>query len=110
MDFGIEVATRGDDTVLTLAGDIDMHTAPEVRDCLAGLQADGVRSVVVDLAAVTFLDSSALGTFVVAHRALAGVGGQLKLAAPSSHVRKVLRITRLAEVIPLYESVDEACA
>jgi anti-sigma B factor antagonist len=93
-----------------LAGDIDINTAPDIRDRLAALQADGVRSIVVDLAAVNFLDSSALGAFVAAHRDLTGAGGRLKLAAPRSHVRKVFQITRLAEVIPLYESVDEACA
>jgi anti-sigma B factor antagonist len=110
LDFGIDVSTRGDDTILTLSGDIDIHTAPEIRDRLAELRADGVRSIVVDLSGVDFLDSSALGAFVAAHRDLAGSGGQLKLAAPRSHVRKVFRITRLAEVIPLFESVDEACA
>jgi anti-anti-sigma regulatory factor len=46
---------------------------------------------------------------VAAHRDLAGAGGTLKLAAPRAHVLKVFRITRLSEVIPLFDSVDEAC-
>jgi anti-sigma B factor antagonist len=110
VDFGIDVTTRGDDTVLALIGDIDIHTAPQVRDHLAGLQSRGSTSIIVDLAGVNFLDSSALGALVAAHRDLAGAGGSLKLAAPRAHVLKVFRITRLSEVIPLFDSVDEACA
>jgi anti-sigma B factor antagonist len=110
VELGIETSARGGDVVLALAGDIDIHTAPQVRDRLAGLLAEGRTSIVVDLAEVTFLDSSALGALVSAHRDLAAVGGSLRLAAPQAHVLKVFRITRLAEVIPLYESVEAACA
>jgi anti-sigma B factor antagonist len=109
LELGIDVSRRGDATVLSLTGDIDIHTAPELRDRLAQLHSDGAADVVVDLSAVNFLDSSALGAFVAAHHELAEKGGSLKLAAPRSHVLKVFQITRLAEVIPLFESVDEAC-
>lgn len=109
MDLAIDVSNRGSATVLALAGDIDIHTAPALREQLANLEADGA-AVVVDLAGVNFLDSSALGALVAAHRTLSDTGGSLRLAAPKAHVRKVFLITRLTEVIPLYESVEEACA
>ena len=95
--------------MLALTGDIDIHTAPQVRDCLASLQADGTTSIVVDLAGVSFLDSSALGALVAAHRDLTSAGGRLKLAAPRPHVLKVFRITRLTDVMPIFDSVDAAC-
>jgi len=110
VDLAIDVLTRGDDTVLRLAGDIDIHSAPEISEQLARLQADGSIVIVVDLSGVSFLDSSALGALVAAHRALTEAGGSLKLAAQREHVQKVFRITRLAEVIPLFDSVDDACA
>jgi anti-sigma B factor antagonist len=109
VDLAIDVLARGDDTVLRLAGDIDLHSAPEISEQLARLQADGSTAIVVDLSEVNFLDSSALGALVAAHRSLTDAGGSLKLAAPREHVLKVFRITRLAEVIPLYDSVDDAC-
>jgi anti-sigma B factor antagonist len=109
VELGIDVSTRGADVVLALNGDIDIHTAPHLRDTLATLHGEGNTSIVVDLGGVTFLDSSALGALVAAHRDLTAAGGTLKLAAPRTHVLKVFRITRLAEVIPLYDSVDEAC-
>lgn len=109
MELGIDVSTRGGDVVIALTGDIDIHTAPHLRDRLASLHGEGNTSIVVDLGGVTFLDSSALGALVAAHRELTAAGGTLKLAAPRTHVRKVFRISRLAEVIPLYDSVEAAC-
>jgi anti-sigma B factor antagonist len=106
----MDVATQGDRIVLVLAGDIDIHSAPQVRERLVALQGDGSTAVVVDLAGVNFLDSSALGALVAAHRQLHDAGGTLSLAGARPHVRKVFQITRLTEVIPVYESVEEACA
>lgn len=108
MDLAIETSQLDDATVLTLAGEIDMRTAPLLRERLADLFVAGGRTVVVDLTAVEFLDSSALGTFVDAARNLDGSGGALRLACPPPHVQKVFRITRLAEVIPIYDGVAEA--
>jgi anti-sigma B factor antagonist len=110
MELGIDVSRHGDEVVVAVSGDIDIHTAPQIRDRLAALQAEGQKSVVVDLSGVSFLDSSALGALVAAHRELREAGGSLKLAAPRAHVLKVFRITRLVEIIPLYDSVDAACA
>src|SRR5947199_9532708 len=109
VSLAILVLSRGGDTVKRLDGVIDIHSAPEISEQLGRLQADGSVAIVVDLSGVNFLDSSALGALVAAHRALSEAGGSLKLAAPREHVLKVFRITRLAEVIPLFDSVDDAC-
>jgi anti-sigma B factor antagonist len=110
VDLAIDVVKRGDDTVLRLAGDIDIHSAPEITEQLTRLQGEGNRAIVVDLSGVSFLDSSALGALVAAHRAQTEAGGTLKIAAPRAHVLKVFRITRLSEVIPVFDSVEAACA
>lgn len=109
MELGIETQARGNDLVLLVSGDIDIHTAPQLRDRLAELQDAGSTRVVVDLAGVNFLDSSALGALVAAHRDLTADGGTLRLAAARPHVLKIFQITRLTEVIPLYDSVEAAC-
>jgi anti-sigma B factor antagonist len=105
----MDVTTRGRFAVLCLSGDIDINSAPRLREQLGALRAAGQQAVVVDLADVTFLDSSALGALVAAHRDLTGLQGELRLAAPRPNVGKVFAITRLAEVIPLYDSVEAAC-
>jgi anti-sigma B factor antagonist len=92
-----------------LAGDIDIRTAPALRERLGELVGAG-QVVVVDLSAVEFLDSSGLGAFVGAANALRAAGGSLRLACPRPHVQKIFRISRLAEVIPIHEDVASAAA
>lgn len=104
----VDEAEQGAVTVVTLAGDIDLHTAPQLRDRLDELFVDGRRIVVLDLAAVEFLDSSALGTMVYAQHSFEQDGGQLRVACPQPHAQKVFRITRLAEVVPVFDTVEEA--
>jgi len=108
MELHADASDRGDVTVLTLAGDIDLHTAPQVRDRLEELRADGRRTVVLDLSRVDFLDSSALGTLVAAQRSFTQDGGGLRVACPQPHAQKVFRITRLADVIPIFDDVAAA--
>jgi anti-sigma B factor antagonist len=86
VELGIDISKRGADVVLALDGDIDIHTAPQLRDQLTSLHNDGNTSIVVDLGGVNFLDSSALGALVAAHRDLTAAGGTLKLAAARTHV------------------------
>lgn len=107
MDLSIDVSTREASTVITLAGDIDLQTAPQLREQLASLPSEA-RIVVVDLGAVEFLDSSGVGALVGAAAAMRAAGGSLRLACPPPRVQKVFRISRLAEVIPIYHDVDEA--
>ena len=106
MDLSIDVSPRETSTVVSLSGDIDIQTAPALRERLAALPES--RIVVVDLSAVEFLDSSGVGALVGAAAALRDDGGSLRLACPQPRVQKVFRISRLAEVIPIYDNVDEA--
>ena len=107
MDLTIDVSQQGASTVVTLEGDIDMHTAPRLRESLRELSGEsGV--VVVDLAAVQFLDSSGVGAFVGAAALFLEAGGSLRLAGPPPRVQKVFRISRLAEVIPIHDDVSAA--
>jgi len=107
VDLSIDVSSRAASTVVTLAGDIDIQTAPVLREALAALPPTE-QMVVVDLSAVEFLDSSGVGALVGAAAALREGGGSLRLACPPPRVQKVFRISRLAEVIPIYDDVDEA--
>lgn len=107
MDLSIDVSSRATSTVITLAGDIDIQTAPALREQLASLP-PAPQVIVVDLSAVEFLDSSGVGALVGAAATLRAAGGSLRLACPPPRVQKVFRISRLAEVIPIYDDVDDA--
>ena len=94
--------------MVEVRGDLDMATAPQLRDGLQRLVDAGDRQVVVDMAGVGFMDSSALGTLVVIFKALADVGGRLCLAAVQPAVQSVLKITSVDRVIDLYNTVQAA--
>lgn len=105
MELEIETSTYDGATLLTVSGEIDLHSAPALRTRLDELHGS---AVVIDLSRVEFLDSSALGALVSGARGLAESGGWLRLACPPPHVQKVFRITRLADVIPIFDDVAAA--
>jgi anti-anti-sigma factor len=83
---------------VVLAGELDPHSADSLAEALHELGADGsVDRVVVDLAAVGFIDSSGLRVLLSADEALAGGGSKLVLRAPSDAVRRLLEITDLLD-------------
>jgi anti-sigma B factor antagonist len=94
--------------VVSVSGDIDMSTAPQLGAQLTELGDNGTTSIVVDLSKVDFLDSSALGTLIGVQKQLKAVGGSLKLACSHPKIERVFAITRLTEVIPVFTSVAEA--
>lgn len=108
MDLSLSTRQGRDCTVVEVAGDLDMATAPELRECLLSVMDAGARSVVVDLAGVGFMDSSALGALVVAFKQLREHGGRLSLAAVQQPVRTVLAITSVDRVIEIYDTAQAA--
>lgn len=80
------------DGALVLGGEIDSYTAPELAERLA----DDPAIDVIDLAAVTFIDSSGLRVLVQAHQARAEAGETLTLRSPSAAVQRLFEISGLA--------------
>jgi anti-sigma B factor antagonist len=94
--------------VIALAGRLDLVSAAELRRVVADVVAGGRHDVVVDLGAVTFLDSSGLGALVAALKTARQAGGELRVAAAPEQALTVLRLTRLDRVVRPYATVDEA--
>ena len=85
--------------VVALAGDIDLATIPEARALvLAAVAAQPGCTVLVDVSAVTFMDSTGLGMLVAAHRQAEDGGGRIVLTGPTPPVRKVLEVTGLDKI------------
>lgn len=95
--------------VVTVAGEIDIATAAQLRDRLAG-PAGGGQQVIVDLSGVSFIDAAGLRVLAGAAAQAVARGGGLQLAAASRPARRVLVITRLDQRIPLAATVAEAQA
>jgi anti-sigma B factor antagonist len=88
--------------VLTVDGELDLSTSPDLRDALYAL-ATGHERIAIDLSAVTFMDSTALGVIVAGMKRARERGGELALIGPTGSPRKVLSITALDQIVPIVE-------
>jgi anti-anti-sigma factor len=93
---------------LALEGEFDMAAAEDVRARLTALGDANPARIVLDLAAVTFMDSSTLRELLRAELALRARGGRLVLAAPTSPVTRLLSLTRATELLRVVDSVAQA--
>src|SRR3954447_6685006 len=108
MELSLSTRTVAGHKVLEVGGEIDVYTAPQLRERLISLVESGARQVVVDLGRVEFLDSTGLGVLVGALKRLRVVGGELLLVCGQERLLKIFRITGLDRVFALYESVEAA--
>ncbi|MCG6494237.1 STAS domain-containing protein [Kitasatospora sp. A2-31] len=97
-------------TVVPLSGDLDDFAAREVTQLLDVLVTGGAVRVVVDLAAVGFVDSTGLNALLAAARSARAGQGDLRLAGAAPMVRDVLDLSGVSAVLRLYPDVAAACA
>ncbi|GAA3842653.1 STAS domain-containing protein [Sphaerisporangium flaviroseum] len=98
----------GDAVVVAVEGELDLFTAPFLRDEVReAIKQDGNR-LVLDLGALSFMDSSGLSVLIEAWRLATGEGGGVSLAAPQAPVARILRTTGLDRRIKVYPDVDAA--
>lgn len=110
MDLVVDSRTEGTAAVLTVGGEIDLFTAPKLRERLSGTIDEGMDRVVVDLEGVGFMDSTGLGTLVGGLKRIKEREGSMSLVCTNRSVLRILSITGLDRVFPVYGSVQEALA
>ena len=96
--------------VIDVQGEIDMYTAPRLRELLIDLVSTGSYQLVVNLDKVGFLDSTGLGVLVGGLKRVRAHDGSLDLVCTQQRILKIFRITGLTEVFGIYETVDQAIA
>ena len=110
MELSLATRTVGEHTVLEVGGEVDVYTAPRLRERLLELIDGGVRQVIVDLGRVDFLDSTGLGVLVGGLKRVRAHEGSLRLVCNQERILKIFRITGLTKVFPIHTSVEEAVA
>jgi len=110
VDLSITSETRGEATVVHVGGEIDVYTAPELREHLDELISQGSHDLVVDLGGVTFMASTGLGVLVGRLKLVRVKNGTLRLVCASERILSVFSITGLDKVFQIFPSVDEALA
>ncbi len=109
MNFDIKTEQLADNAyVISLGGEVDLYTAPEFKQQLLDVIAQGGTQVVVDFTNTTFIDSTTLGVLVGGVKRLRPTGGQLSLVCSDRNITKIFEITGLDKVFPIYATRNEA--
>jgi anti-sigma B factor antagonist len=109
MNFDVKTEELGGGRyVISLAGEVDLYTAPEFKQQLLDVIDQGGRDVVVDLSSTTFIDSTTLGVLVGGVKRLRPAGGSLTLVCTDPNICKIFEITGLDRVFSIHDSRDEA--
>ena len=110
MDLSLETRHTDDVTIVAVGGEIDVYTAPKLRDKVTELVGEGHYQLVIDMENVEFLDSTGLGVLVGGLKRVRAHEGSLRLVCTQERILKIFRITGLTKVFPIHASVDEALA
>jgi len=96
--------------VIDVPGEIDIYTAPRLRELLIDLVSKGNCQLVVNLDKVGFLNSTGLGVLVGSLKWVRAHGGSLNLVCTQQRILKIFRITGLTEALDIYQTVDQTIA
>ncbi len=110
MDLTLSTREAGGTTVVAVGGEIDVYTAPRLRDKFTELVAAGSYDIIVDMQDVEFLDSTGLGVLVGGLKKVRAHDGSLDLVCTQDRLLKIFRITGLAKVFVIHESAEAALA
>ena len=108
MELALTSRTDGDFEIIEVGGEIDVHTAPRLRETIVAAVDAGHTRLIVDVRKVDFLDSTGLGVLVGALKRVRADGGSLDIVCTQERILKIFQITGLDKVFGLHASVDEA--
>ena len=108
IDLSLQTRSEGDWTVVTVEGELDLYTAPQLRERVLELSEEGRARVAIDLERVGFIDSSGLGVIVACLKRLRESGGDLAVVAPeASPLSKLLTLTGLDHAIRAHPTLED---
>ena len=111
MDLSLNVYSDAPgSTVVAVGGEIDVYSAPKLRERLITLVDGGSYHLIVDMEAVEFLDSTGLGVLVGGLKRVRAHDGWIDLVCTQGRILRIFRITGLSKVFSIYDSVADAVA
>ncbi|KQY58124.1 anti-sigma B factor antagonist [Aeromicrobium sp. Root495] len=110
MDLALATRSAPPFEIIEVGGEIDVYTAPRLREAVVEAVDRGATRLVIDVEKVDFLDSTGLGVLVGALKRVRADGGSLDIVCTQERILKIFQITGLDKVFGLHASVDEARA
>ncbi|MBN2169051.1 MAG: STAS domain-containing protein [Actinobacteria bacterium] len=107
MELEVTTMDIGDYTVIKLKGEVDIYTAPSLRETIVDTVEKGRYKIVVDLDEVNFLDSTGLGVLVGGLKRVKQHEGELGIICNQEKVLRIFKITGLTKIFKMFESADE---
>jgi anti-sigma B factor antagonist len=108
VDLKLETRDENGRTIVKVGGEIDVYTAPKLREQLVELVGAGKYHLIVDMEDVDFLDSTGLGVLVGGLKRVRAHEGSLRLVCTQERILKIFRITGLTKVFPISDTVEQA--
>jgi anti-sigma B factor antagonist len=96
--------------VISLEGEIDLHVSPRIAATLTTAVKEKPRNLIVDLARVSYIDSSGLAVLIEAMQSVEKYGGKFALAGLQENVKPIFEIARLDQVFRIFPDVDSAAS
>lgn len=97
--------------IILIAGEIDHHTAKELRcKTESALEQMGGKNIVFGFAEVSFMDSSGIGVMIGRYKQIQALGGRIAIACPNEKIEEILCLSGLSRLLPSFQSIDAAAA
>jgi anti-sigma B factor antagonist len=110
VQLSVSQTSAGNVPILAVNGEVDVYSAPALKDKIAELIQSGQTTLIVDLSGVAFLDSTGLGALVEARAATTEAGGSLPIVCNQDRILKLFTITGLDGVFTIHPNVGAAVA
>lgn len=109
MNFKIDTFSLENGTpVIVLEGEVDVYTAPQLKQQMISLLEAGAKQMIIDLTKVEYFDSTALGVLIGGLKRMRERDGNLSLICPNPRIRRVFEITGLDKIFDIYNTTEEA--
>ncbi len=109
MNFKMDTRIMEQDLpIIELEGEVDVYTAPQLKQQVVKILEGGAKLLVVDLTKVDYLDSTALGVLIGGLKRMREADGNMVLICPSQRIRRVFEITGLDKIFDIYNTEEEA--
>jgi anti-sigma B factor antagonist len=109
--MNLKINTRhvdGKAAMIDLEGEVDVYTAPQLKQQIINMLDSGMFHVIVNLSAVEYIDSTALGVLIGGLKRLRERNGTLDLVCPNPRIKRIFEITGLDKIFDIYAAEDEA--
>ena len=104
----VQVRRQGDTAIISVSGEVDLYTSPEVRKAITQQSGKKVPLIVVNLAEVEYMDSSGVATLVEGMQLTGKYKGDFRLVGLQPSVREVFELARLDRVFSIFDNEDQA--